>query len=186
MYAKWLGMTLVAASLLTGCGTGNATFDVDVYSWLNGTTNDTLAYGPLPGPGTVTINNTPQKLSLLPGVGSSFVDTVRVTGMVDLRNQTGSGSVALQIYLAADSAGTSSPSAAVFSPAPSATVNGSNTSVLLLSIPNLSAQLDSLFTKSEVWVKLAATVTNSGIAPLQGKAVLTGLQLHVVVNDKIF
>ena len=185
MLAKWLGVTLVCAGL-AACGTGHATFDVDVYSWLKGSTNDTIFYGAPPGLGNVTVSNTPQKLDLLPGAGSSFVDTVRIQGTMDLRNQSGSGSVALQIYLAADSAGTYASTAALFSPAPQANVSNTNTSTITLAIPNLSATLDSLFTSSQVWVRLAATVSNPGVATLQGKGVLTSLNLHLVVSEKVF
>ncbi|HUK21443.1 MAG TPA: hypothetical protein VLV45_07785 [Gemmatimonadales bacterium] len=185
MFSKWLGVTLVCAGL-AACGTGHATFDVDVYSWLEGSTNDTIPYGAPPGLGTVTISNAPQKLDLLPGAGSSFVDTVRINGTMDARNATGSGSIAFQVYLAADSAGTYAPGAALFNPPPSANVSGANTSVITLTIPNLSQTLDSLFTNSQVWIRLAATVSNPGVSLLQGKAVLTSLNLHLVVSEKVF
>lgn len=185
MVGKWVRLSLVAAALAAGCGQGTLGFDVDVYSWLKGTGKDTLPYA-APAATSIDTANTPQKISLLPGAGSSFVDTVRISGTMDLINQSGAGTLALQIYLAADSAGTYSASAGVFNPKPSASVSGTNTSVLTFAVPNLAARLDSLFTKSEVWVRLQASVSNPGVTTLQGKAVLSGLQVRAVVQDKLF
>ncbi len=186
MIGKWIGVSLVATAMLAGCGQGTVGFDVDLYSWLTGASKDTIPYAAPPGASNLAVSNTPQKISLLPGVGSSLVDTVRITGTMDLRNQSGSGTLGLQMYLAADSAGTYAASAGVFNPLPSASVSGTNTSVLTLTIPNLSARLDSLFTASTIWVRMVASVSNPGLTLLQGKAVLTGLQLRLVVQDKLF
>jgi hypothetical protein len=186
MVGKWLGVSFVAAVLVAGCGQGTAGFDVDLYSFLTGAGKDTIPYAAPPGASNLVVSNPPQKVSLLPGLGSSFIDTARITGTMDLRNQLGSGTLGLQIYLAADSAGTYAASAAVFNPVPSAAISGTNTSVLTFGIPNLTGQLDSLFTSSSLWVRLEASVSNPGLTLLQGKAVLTGLELRLVVRDKLF
>ncbi len=188
MKARWLGSALTAAALVAGCGQGRAIFNVDVYSWLKGSTNDTVPYAAPPLASSFAASNTPQKISLVPGAGSSFVDTVKVTGTADFRNQSGGpGTIAFQVYLASDSAGTYAATRdSMFNPAPSATVSGANTTSIAFGVPNLSPSGDSLFTKSEVWVRIVATVSNSGATLMQGKAVLTGLLLRVVVQDKIF
>jgi hypothetical protein len=186
MVGKWLGVSVVAAVLVAGCGQGTAGFDVDLYSFLTGAGNNAIPYFALPNT-SISAANTATKVNLLPGLGSSLVDTVRISGTMDLRNQTGSGTVGLQIFLAADSAGTSAASAAVFNPVPSAAVSGANTSVLTFTIPNLTGQLDSLFTKSSIWVRMQASVSNPSLTTsVQGTAVLTGLQLRLVVQDKVF
>ena len=153
MVGKWLGVSVVAAVLVAGCGQGNIGFDIDLYSFLTGAGKDTIPYAALPST-SINASNAPQKVNLGPGLGSSLVDTVRLSGTMDLRNQTGTGTVALQIYLAADSVGTLAPNAALFNPAPSAAVSGTNTSVLTFTIPNLTARLDSLFTSSAIWVRM--------------------------------
>src|SRR3989449_3257259 len=173
MKAKWLGLALVSAAVAVGCGEGRAIFNVDVYSFLKGTGSDTVPYFVPPGP-PVSGASTPRKINL-PGAGSSIVDTVRAFGTVDLRNATGSGTIGLQVYLAADSASTYN-AAAVAINVPTKGVSGANI------VPDtiradLSAAFDSLFTKSQLWIRFAATGSNSGVTLLQGKAVLTSLLL---------
>ena len=51
---------------------------------------------------------------------------------------------------------------------------------------NLSPKGDSLFTKSAVWVRIIARVSNPSGVLIQGKAVLTKLDLRVVIQDKLF
>ncbi len=43
-----------------------------------------------------------------------------------------------------------------------------------------------LFTGSQLWIRLQAKGTNSGVILLQGKAVIKSLWLTVVINDKLF
>ena len=106
MKAKWLGAALWCV-VLAGCGQGRAIFNVDVHSFLKGTGSDTVPYFLPPGISGDTAS-TPQKVNL-PGVGSSIVDSVRAFGTIDLRNATGSGSIGLQVYLAAGSDNEYSP-----------------------------------------------------------------------------
>src|SRR5436190_840466 len=52
---------------------------------------------------------------------------------------------------------------------------------------DLTAAFDSLFTKSQLWIRFVANGSaDPGITPLQGKAVLTSLQLTVIISDKFF
>ena len=75
----------------------------------------------------------------------------------------------------------------LFSPAPSAALTaGANTQPIVFAVPNLSPSGNALFANSSVWIRLTATVSNSGGAIMQGKAVLTGLDLRVVVQDKLY
>ena len=71
MRANWLLVTLVAI-LAVGCGEGRAIFNVDVYSFVKGTGQDTIPYF-IP-PGGASASNTPKRVNL-PGAGSSIVDS---------------------------------------------------------------------------------------------------------------
>ena len=56
----------------------------------------------------------------------------------------------------------------------------------MINANNLSPKGDSLFTKSAVWVRITARVSNPSGVLIQGKAVLTKLDLRVVIQDKLF
>ena len=106
MRAKWLWTAVVLAAV-TGCGEGRAILNVDIYSFLTGTGGDTLRLTPDPlppmPPGTsITDSITPVGVNLPGGLGSSLVDTVRVTGNIDVTNPTSSGSLSYAIFLASD------------------------------------------------------------------------------------
>ena len=188
MNRKRLGMAIVLAGVAAACGQGRIIFNVDAYSFLKGSVKDTVSYVAPPG------NFTPpdrgaQKITLAPGLGSSAIDTVKVSGSFDVLNQTGGpGTMTFQVYLASDSAGTYTAGRdSMFSPACSGSVAaGVSTQSLPCAAPNLSPSGNALFSKSAVWVRIAATVSNSGAVLMQGKAVLTALDLHVVVKDKLF
>jgi len=189
MNRRWVGVTLVAASLAAGCGQGRAILGVDVYSFLKGTGKDTVPYLVPPGVSNFAVSNVPQKINLVPGAGSSLVDTVKIDGTADLVNTAGSGTIGFQVYLAADSAGTYAASAGVFSPAPTGSPSGAGTTPIVFGIPNLSATLNALLANKEIWVRIVALVSNPAppaVAALQGRMVLKALQLRVVVQDNIF
>src|SRR5438309_7422438 len=117
MNAKCFGVALLAA-LTVGCGEGRAIFNVDVHSFLFGTGRDTVPY--LVPASTTQDTSSVQHINL-PGAGSSIVDTLHAIGGVTFLNTSGSGTILLQIYVAADSLGTynASPLAAIV-PAPPA------------------------------------------------------------------
>src|SRR6266480_2922893 len=183
MKAKWLGAALGCAVVAAGCGQGRAIFNVDVYSFIKGTGSDTRSYTVPPGV-SGSAGTTPQKISL-PGVGSSIVDSVRAFGTLDLRNATGSGTIGLDVYLATDAISTLNASAKAIT-VPTKTVSGTSTTPDTIRA-DLTTAFNSLFAGTDLWVRFVANGSaDPGITPLQGKAVLTTLQLTVIISDKFF
>jgi hypothetical protein len=182
MRAQWIWVAGLAG-LGAGCGGGHALFNVDVYSFIP-PARDTIPYA-MPPSSSGPISSVPQKVSL-PGAGKSLALSVALQGTANLVNATGSGTIALQVYLAADSLGTYAPSAGVFTPPPSGNVSPATTTPVSFAAPDLGATLDSLFTKSALWVRLAATVSNTSLVVMQGNMVLTSLHVQVVLQPKLF
>jgi hypothetical protein len=180
MRAKWLRVAWLA-SAVAGCGQGHVIFNVDVYSFIQGSGKDTIPYFVVTG--TDSASSTPQRIDL-PGAGSSFVDSVLVNGKVNFENQAGAGTIGLQMYLAGDSAGTFNSSALALT-VPDAAVSGTNVTADTI-IGRLNAGVIQLLTGSQLWVRFQAKGTNPGVPLLQGKAVLKALWLTVVINDKLF
>ncbi len=182
MRAKWLWMTWLAG-LVAGCGEGRAILNVDVYSFIKGTGQDTIPYVVPPNTPNASASSVPQEISL-PGAGSSIVDSIVAAGRRDLVNATGSGRIGFQLYLAADAAGTFNPAALALdlptdSVTPGATVPDTIIGRLLTS--------DSLFTGTSLWVRVVATGSNADlITAVQGDMVIKSLWLTVFVSDKIF
>lgn len=175
---------LAAAVLAAACGEGHAIFDVDVYSFIAGTGGDTLHYTT---PGiigtTPPLNNPPLRVTLLPGLGSSVVDTVQVTGAAAIQNNTGTGSLSFKIFFGADSN-------TVYSTTPILTTAGNagpgaDTTIMPLNATLTSAQ-DSLFTQKQVFVGVQAVLSNNTTTPLDGRLKLTALHLRLVIKDKVF
>ena len=175
---------IVAAALLSAaCGEGRAIFNIDVYSFLAGSGNDTIPYA-VP-PASSVDSYTVQRIILPPGFGSSIVDSVRITsGGANLITSAGAGSIGLSLYVAGDSAGTHLPAALALS-LPATTIPGPGTVATVIS-GDLSPGLNALFTQDTLWVRIAATGTNPNAGPLLGQMALTSLQLRVVMQDKIF
>ena len=177
-------MKALAAALLilvAACGQGKAIFNVDVYSFMVGTGNETKPYA-IP-PATSGSVSTFQKVQLPPGFGSSVVDSVRITvGSANLINSGGTGSLGFSFYFATDSAGTLSGPAALDIPA--TTVSGNNTVPVVIT-GDLSPAIYSVFASDTVWMRLVVTGTNSGVTPVTGTATLTALVIRVVLQDKI-
>jgi hypothetical protein len=180
MRAKWLWIAALAGSAV-GCGQGHAIFNVDVYSFIKGSGQDTIPY--FVPPGADSASSTPQRIDL-PGAGSSFVDSVIVSGSMNLENQAGAGTIGLQLFLAADSAGTFTSGALALT-VPDAAVSGTATTPDTI-IGRFNAGVIQLFTGSQVWIRFQAKGTNPGLTLLQGNAVLKSLWLTVVINDKLF
>ena len=175
---------LAAAVLAAACGEGHAIFDVDVYSFIAGTGGDTLHYTT---PGiigtTPPLNNPPLRVTLLPGLGSSVVDTVQVTGAAAIQNNTGTGSLSFKIFFGADSN-------TVYSTTPILTTAGNagpgaDTTIMALNATLTSGQ-DSLFTQKQVFVGVQAVLSNNTTTPLDGRLKLTALHLRLVIKDKVF
>lgn len=177
----FLSALLVAAAV--GCGEGRVIFNVDVYSFLQGTGKDTVPYA-VP-PATSATASTVQLINLPPGLGNSIVDSVRITnGSANLITTGGAGSIGLELFVASDSAGTHLPGALALSLPPTA-IPGPGTVPVAIS-GDLSPGLNSLFTQPTLWIRLAATGTNPGAVPLVGEMALTALQLRVVMQEKLF
>lgn len=177
-------MLVAGAVLGAACGGGHAIFDVDVFSFLQGTGGDTLHYTVLTGLGG-TINNPPLSVTLLPGLGGSVVDTVQVTGVAVIENQTGAGTVSFKIFFAEDSnsvyAGGNTP---ILSTSGNAGPGAVATPLVLNAV--LTSAQDSLFTKKKLFVGVQAGVNNTSAQTLDGRLQLTALHLRLVINDKLF
>jgi hypothetical protein len=166
--------------VVTACGQGRAIFNVDAFSFLQGTGKDTIPYV-IPPLGSATAS-TVQKITLPPGFGSSIVDTVRITvGNANLQNTAGSGTIGFQLFFASDSAATyTAPSALTI---PATLVTGAQTVPVIIT-GDLS-NVDSLFRQEIVWMRIAATGTNAGATPVTGRGVLTALVIRIVLQDKV-
>jgi hypothetical protein len=178
----WVAGVAALAGVAFGCGPGHAIFNVDVYSFIKGTGKDTVPYVVPPG-ATVTASQF-QKIHL-PGAGGSLVDSITIFGTDTLRNQTGSGTVGFQLFVAADSAGTYLPGALALTVTPKAVANSSVVPDTIRG--TLAPGVNPLFTKDTLWVRLAAAGSNPppSVTPLTGKMVLASLLLSVVINLKV-
>ena len=179
-------MKVFATALLVcvaACGQGRAIFNVDVYSFLQGTGKDVYPY--VIPPSLTGQASSVQKVSLPPGFGSSGVDSVRIeNGNVRVMNDSGTGSIGFSIFFAGDSAGTWSAPAALVVPATA--VSGVDTVDVPIS-GDISGVVDSLFNQDVVWVRIEATAQNTSATQFAGgKGVLTALMVRVVLQDKVF
>ena len=172
MRATWLWMT-VLAGLAAGCGKGEAIFNVNVYSFLPAT-QDTVPYF-IPPNTTADTGSVPQKITL-PGVGSSIVDSIQIFGTLDLYNQSGTGTIGLQLFMAADSAGTYTASNAVLTVTPK-TVSGAPAVPVADTVQGkLLSNANPLFTQKTLWVRVGAAGSNSiGCGPgIRGRRPIVG------------
>jgi len=176
------GLAVALLAMVAACGQGRAIFNVDVYSFMQGTGKDTIPYF-IP-PATPTTVSTVQKISLPPGFGSSVVDSVRITtGSANLENTGGSGTIGFQLFFASDSAGTYTAPIALN--IPPTNVTGTQTVPVVIS-GDISGVVDSLFRQETVYMRIAATGTNAGATPVTGEGVMTALIIRVVLQDKVF
>lgn len=184
MRAKWLRAACLSV-VVAACGNGEAIFNIDVYSFIKGTAQDTIPYFVLSG--SLDTSSAPQLIRLL-GAGSSVVDSVLIGGTDTVQSQSGSGTIAFKLYLAADSAGTRLPSALALS-VPAGTVGSAADTISCPPRPAsclLFSSANPLFAKDSVWARIAVTASNTGATPFAGKIVITSLVLSVFINDKIF
>ncbi len=180
MHRTWVGVALVAAGLAAGCGQGRLIFNVNVFSFLQSSKADTIPYyAPLPPgvPDTIPV----QTVDLLPGAGSSIVDSASLTGKIAFVDATGTGSVTYQLYMDTARAVYTRPALLTVS---SGTVNPGDSINTPFSL-NIPAAIKPYFTSKQVYlgVRVAGTATSP---PVQGRARLTALQLSVALQDKIF
>ena len=178
-----IGALATVGAIALACGQGRAIFNVDVYSFIKGTGNDTIPYA-IP-PSSTGRDSTVQSINLPPGFGSSIVESVTIdTGAANLINSAGTGTIGFQLYVAADSGSTFLPTSLAVN-VPETSVSGTNTSVLNIS-GGLTPAVLAAFSGSKVWIGLVAKGTNPGVTPVTGKMALTALRLRIVVRDKIF
>ncbi|HYK82509.1 MAG TPA: hypothetical protein VEU55_05140 [Gemmatimonadales bacterium] len=189
MHAKRLGTAGIAAALVgvvLGCGGGHAIFNVDLYSFIKGTSADTVPYLVPPNTsGAISLSSAPQKINML-GAGSSLVDSVVIFGTADLHNTTllGSATVGLQVLMG-DSAGilTNPDTALTLTPK---VVFGDSTFADTVR-GRLRPGVDTLFTKTAVWIRVAVQGSNTSLTqPDSGHLVLTSALLTVVLAPKLF
>jgi len=179
MKALLVGLLAIVAA----CGEGRAIFNIDAQSFKQGTGKDTIPYA-IP-PATSGTVSTFQRINLPPGFGSSGVDSVRITtGNITLLNSAGQGTIGFTIYFASDSAGTTTAAPALSIPA-TAIGPGADTAAVPIS-GDLSATVNDLFTQEVLWMRIAASGTNTGAVIASGKGAITALQIRVVLQDKVF
>jgi hypothetical protein len=184
MKAKASALVVVAALLSAACGEGRAIFNVDIYSFMAGSGSDTIPYAFLPG-ATDTLSPAPIEMNLPPGFGSSIVDTILITrGGARYVNDSGTATIGFQIFLAATDTGTQNPAALAINVTPTG-VSGPDTVTVPIT-GDVSDALETLFTKSTLWVRIAAIGNNSGATLVTGRMVLDSLQIRVVIQDKVF
>jgi len=175
MKAKWIGLAIVAAAVAAACGEGHVIFNVDVFSFMAGTGDDTLHYT-VPVPGAANIDKTPVEFQMMGGLGNSTVDTVTITVGADLDNNTGTGTIIYQIFFAPDSASTYTGLPFV---SDTANLTAGNVSPIVAT----ATFSDSLFNAQSLWVGIRMAVNVTG-APLDGTMRLTALNLRIVLQDK--
>jgi hypothetical protein len=171
----------LCAFLALSCGQGKAAFNIDVFSFLDAEQVDTIPYvAPLPPGVPDTIPH--QQVTLLPvGLEGSVVDSVHITATLNFVNQNGTGQVGFAIYI------DSLPNVYAQPPAfsiPAVAVSGSNTSQGALDA-ELVASLLPLFARAQLYIGTRVTATATA-PPVNGVARITGLDLRVVLQDKVF
>ena len=189
MHRKWLGAALLAV-LAAGCGEGHAIFNVDVQSFMASTGADTLRVPPdplpgiLPGDPPVRDSITPVGVDLPTAMSSSIVDTVLLTGSLDVTHSTGSGTFSYDVFFSS-----SSDPAVVYAGSPALTVGPVSiptTAPVPITSQNLAAVVGDAFKGSALYVGIRATVSNTGATNLQSTFKLTALQARIVLQDRIF
>src|SRR2546425_1430286 len=186
---------MLLAAVAAGCGQGRAIFSIDVHSFMTGSGRDTLRLppDPLPGlpPGLTPVRDsiTPVGVDLPTAMSSSIVDTVTLTGNLDVTNPTSSGSLSYDVFFAS----VADP-AVVYGGAPALTIGptsfpaGTTTSVPITS-QNLAAVVGDAFKGSGLYVGIRAVISNTEppLGPdLKTTLKLTQLQARIVFQDKIF
>ena len=112
MNRKLLGTAIVLAAVAAACGgEGRASSSQrGPFSWLGGIGqryDSVRGTPPLTVNFSVFFNSEPGRSNLVPGLGSSGIDTVKVSGSALVLNQSGGpGTLRFQVYLASDALGT--------------------------------------------------------------------------------
>jgi hypothetical protein len=109
---------------------------------------------------------------------------VRITGTANLVNTTGSGTLGFRLFIDTTSAGTMNASALAVNVLPASVTPAATTPITIGA--DLSGALKDLFTASALWIRIELIGSNAGATPVTGDMVLTGLQLRLVFQDKLF
>ncbi len=172
-----IGGVLLAAVLWAGCGEGRLIFNIDVFSFIRSNV-DTVPYG---APPLTTLDTTTVPLEITALGLSDSVLTVDLIAGADFINATGSGTVSLQIFFAADS-----DSVYVIPATPqfnmTAVVTPGTTTLARDSIP----LVDQRFNRQTLWVGLRVRAQNTSGAIMQGRMALNELRARVVIQDNVF
>ena len=172
-------MKALAAALLAlvaACGAGNVILNVDVLSFLSAS-DSTKAYA-IPVGGTVD-STISRRFTLPPGLGGSSVDSVTATVASVLENQTGGGSVILEVYFAQTQGG-------LFTGTPFlADSSGPFSGVQNVPLGKTTLPLsDPIFKSDSLWVGIRARLSVTA-APMAGQLRFTDIHLRIVVQDNI-
>lgn len=174
---------LAAAVLATACGEGHAIFNVDVYSFIQGTGGDTLSYVIPSGLPPDSVQDPARGVTMLKGIGNAVVDTVVLSGNALIENQTGTGTISFKVFFGLDSN-------TVYSTTPLLVSNGTAgpgaVTDTLKFLATLTSAQDSIFTQGKAFVGIQVGVSNTSGTTIQGRFQLHALDLHIVTKEKIF
>lgn len=173
---------LAAAVLATACGEGRAIFNVDVYSFIQGTGGDTLSYV-IPSGLQDSVRDAARGVTMLKGIGNAVVDTVVLSGNALIENQTGTGTITFKVFFGLDSS-------TVYQTTPLLSSSGAagpgSVTDTLRFLATLTSAQDSIFTQGKAFVGIQIGVSNTSGTTLQGRFQLHALDLHIVTKEKIF
>jgi hypothetical protein len=172
----WLAVA--AGVMILGCGEGRAIFNIDVLSYEPGLA-DTVPYA-VPG-GTSITQRDSFGLDLPGGLGNSIVDSVTLQYGSTVLNAGGAGSFTLQVSF--DSIASTVFSSPVVQVDTTISWTGPDTVVVgPITVPLLA---DTLFTKSQLWVGVRASVVAN--TAMTGRFVTVSvLRLRIIFQDKVF
>jgi hypothetical protein len=172
------------ALVLAGCADGRVIVTVDVMSFIDPADRQ-VAYGPIPGGLSGTVQSPVQTFEILDGVGgSTILDSVRVSGSADVDNATGSGTFIARIYF--DSLATP------YSGAPAIVVNGTvspGQNTVVTFDEELSPAARRAFTKPQVFVGVEVEFQSTDPLPttsLEGTVIVRALLARLVAREDIF
>jgi hypothetical protein len=176
-------LAALVALVAAGCGQGKLILRIDLLSFLS--PGETAGgYGPIPpGIGDSVTVVADRAINLVPGLQDvSVVDHVDLEVVGEFRNQSGSGSGAVRVYLS-DSATDPFTTAPIVVPV---TLNGAATDTVSVDVLG-DPRIAQLFTSKELRLGLrVALAADPGPDPVQGTFVLTRLRAIVTAGQAIF
>lgn len=181
---KRLGTLGMAALVFVGCADGRVIATVDVLSFIDPAARQ-VAYGPIPGGTSGTVQSPVQSFEILEGVGGSTVlDSVRVSGDADIENLTGGGTFIIRVFF--DSMPTP------YSGTPAIVVNGNvspgQTTVVTFD-EELGPAARAAFEKPQVFMGVEAEFQSTDLpltTTLEGTVIVRALLARLVAREDIF